>query len=86
MNKTLVITAIVLVAVVMGISAVAPAIATHSPTPLVRALDCFAVRLNFVCVAIDRDEDGVCDTDARSVMPASVADRLGILDKECGGK
>ena len=83
MNKTLVITAIVLVAVVMGISAVAPAIATHSPTPLVRALDCFAVRLNFVCVAIDRDEDGVCDNDVRIIIPTAVAERLGILDRGC---
>ena len=82
MTKTLVITAIVLVAVIMGFSAIAPALATHG-TPLVLALNCRTTQSNLTCVAIDRDEDGVCDSDVRSVIQTAAAQRLGILDRSC---
>ena len=84
MNKTLVITTIALIAVVMGLSTVVPALANHSVTPLVAASDCgVVIRSNLICVAIDRDEDGVCDSDARSLIPADVARRLGIDTLSC---
>ncbi len=86
MNRALIISAIVLVAVIMGISAVAPSLATHSVTPLVKALDCASAQPRLVCVAIDRDENGICDSDARSLISITAAQRLNILEKSCGGK
>ncbi len=67
MNKILAITAIALVAVIMGFSAVAPAMSIPNLViiPLVKVFpqsECGdRLRVGFVCASLDRDGDEVCD-------------------------
>ena len=61
MNKTLAITAIALVAVVMGMSTLAPA-AADNPLRIGLGAGCgLSAPAGTVCVAVDKDDDGECD-------------------------
>ena len=88
MNKILVISAITLVAVVMGMSLVTPALANDPRTEdhigvLVFSSGCGKVPSGLACVAADADNDGTCDSPA-FLIPRAVADRLGIQTyQEC---
>jgi len=77
MNKTLAITAITLVAVVMGLSSVAPAIAIGS---VVHVELCFTdINERDKCILVlDSDGNGCDPNDRRITVPASVASHLTI--------
>ena len=74
---------IALVAVVMGMSLVTPALANHPATPDHKGVlvfapgQCGTVPDGKTCVAVDRDADLICDSPA-FIIPTKVAERLGI--------
>jgi len=80
MNKILVISAITLVAVVMGMSLVTPALANDISSHkgvLVFSSGCDKVPSGLKCVAVDAGNDKICDSPA-FLIPEAVAKRLGI--------
>ncbi len=60
--RALAISAIILVAVIMAISAIAPATAQFVNPVLAFSDGCADLRGGFVCVAADADRDGECDS------------------------
>ena len=91
-NKTLVTTTISLIAVVMVLGTVLPAVATPTvelvedgitpvhgaPLKFVTTENaCGLQRVGNVCVAVDHDDDGICDSKAFSI-PRAATDKIGI--------
>jgi len=88
MNKTLAISTIALVAVVMVMGSIAPALANdvsgHKGVLVNAPGQCGVLQHGQTCVAVDRDADGICDSPA-FIIPTKVADRLGIQAyQNCG--
>jgi len=87
MNKILVISAITLVAVVMGLSLVTPALAndvqSHKGALVQAPFQCGGnIPGNSLCVAADGNGDGTCEGHAFLITKALAA-RLGITSQEC---
>ena len=92
MNKTLAISIIAVVAVAMVMSAAAPALAVQTdavdpgPGPRKKVVPlavvdpqgaCAPQKKGNVCVAVDHNSDGICDSKPVSI-PGDVAKRIGI--------
>ncbi len=89
MNKTITITVIALVAVAMVMSTVAPALASqiqedrqrpgiHINPNLAFSDGCGLVKVGFVCIALDRDGDRVCDGPSFEI-PREAARAAGVV-------
>jgi len=88
MDKTMTIAVIALVAVIMGMSLVTPALARDDPSHkgvLVQApFQCGnEIPGDSLCVAADADGDGNCEGHA-FLMKRVIAERLGITHQQCG--
>jgi len=81
MNKTITISTIALLAVVMGMSSIAPAMA-ESPLRIGDTCDGLQA-VGTVCLALDLDGDGECDR-AIGFVKASVGNR--VANGACSGE
>jgi hypothetical protein len=87
MNKSLAISAIGLVAVVMGMSILTPALATHEEDHKRNWhwLGGYCSENNLCPVFVDVDRDGVCNllVDVVQEMPRGFAERLPVYNENC---
>ena len=75
---------IVLVAAIMGISTFSSVMSSEPESIMVQAIDCNAPE-GMVCVAPDRERDGICDTDRRFNIPQDTANELNVFANTCTG-